>query len=212
MAATIGNNCVKQLTLIRKDLESLASSSSAATKGQISTSLSHLAENLTSYEQLTKTEQNAQKQEKQQIRLKDLRHQYEDVKSQYHSITRKLENEALQSSRQELLGRRPHHNATPENPYSRQEGNLKEAGSLHRVSNVLDEYIESGLASLSDIRDQNATMKGTQRKLRDVAVGLGISGDTIRMVERRVKSDKYVFYGGCVITLVCFYFILRWFG
>ena len=63
----------------------------------------------------------------------------------------------------------------------------------------LDEYIERGRAVLGDLGQQREVLKGTQKKLYTVANTLGISGDTIRMVERRAKQDKWIFWGGVVI-------------
>lgn len=224
MAATAGNNCVKQISLLRKDLEQLSSSAptqAASIKGQISATLTTLSSEMDRMESLVKSETNIPKRDKQTTRLRDLRGQYSELKVSFEQKSRKRDEEQASQNRQELFGRRPIHNATPENPYSnipereqlsRQQGNMKEATALDRVSGVLDEYIESGLASLGDLRDQNTALKGTQKRLRDIAVGLGLSGDTIRMIERRTKGDRWVFYGGCLFTLLCFYFILRWFG
>ena len=208
MAATIGNNCVKQLNLIRKDLDAFASTPTAALKGQITLSIQKLSEHIETYELVTKTEQNGAKHDKQVSKLREFRDQYHDLSTRFKSLSQSVE---YSDNRTQLL----HRSATPENPYanqSRVDGNLREASALGRIGTTLDEYIESGLASLGDIKDQNSTLKGTQKKLRDVAVGLGFSGDTIRNVERRIKGDRYVFYGGCLVTLICFYLILKYFG
>jgi Golgi SNAP receptor complex protein 2 len=42
-------------------------------------------------------------------------------------------------------------------------------------------------------------LKGTQRRLYSVANTLGVSGETIRMVERRARQDKWVFGVGVVV-------------
>lgn len=63
----------------------------------------------------------------------------------------------------------------------------------------LDEYLERGRAVLGDLGQQREMLKGTQRKLYSVANTLGISGDTIRMVERRAKQDKWIFWAGVVL-------------
>ena len=68
---------------------------------------------------------------------------------------------------------------------------------------ALDEYLERGRAVLGDLGDQREMLKGTQKKLYSVANTLGISGDTIRMVERRAKQDKWIFWAG-VITFFGF--------
>ena len=64
---------------------------------------------------------------------------------------------------------------------------------------ALDEYLERGRAVLGDLGDQREMLKGTQKKLYSVANTLGISGDTIRMVERRTKQDKWIFWAGVII-------------
>lgn len=63
----------------------------------------------------------------------------------------------------------------------------------------LDEYLERGRAVLGDLGQQREMLKGTQKKLYTVANTLGVSGDTIRMVERRAKQDKWIFWAGVVI-------------
>lgn len=64
---------------------------------------------------------------------------------------------------------------------------------------ALDEYLERGRAVLGDLGDQREMLKGTQKKLYSVANTLGISGDTIRMVEKRAKQDKWIFWAGAII-------------
>jgi hypothetical protein len=230
MAAVIGNNCVKQISLLRKDMDALASgslpsgASHTSLKGSIGVSLTSLTRLLDDFESLTKAETNPAKQDRQYTRLKDLRTQHAALRQQFDKVSRQRDEAQAQSDRQDLLGRRPHANATPDNPYAnskpdgpvhgltRHEGNLKEASALNRVSGMVDEYIEAGLASLGDLREQTATLKGTQKRLRDVALKMGLSSETIRFIEQRTKGDRYVFYGGCIVTLVAFYFILRYFG
>lgn len=129
-------------------------------------------------------------------------------------------------NRTELFGRRPHHAATPENPYSqsnlaqnspfapsktqslsfgadpqdytRETHALREQNFMSSTNAALDEYLERGRAVLGDLGDQREMLKGTQKKLYSVANTLGVSGDTIRMVERRAKQDKWIFWAGAI--------------
>ena len=133
-------------------------------------------------------------------------------------------------NRTELLGRRPHHAVTPENPYSssnlasnssfaptprgatslsfgiastpenasRESHALREQSFFQQSNAQLDEYLERGRAVLGDLGQQREILKGTQRRLYSVANTLGISGDTIKMVERRAKQDKWIFGAGCI--------------
>ncbi len=131
-------------------------------------------------------------------------------------------------NRTELLGRRPHHTSTPENPYAqsalsanspfapsskptslsfgaspadynRETHALREQSFMSSTNTQLDEYLERGRAVLGDLGHQREILKGTQRKLYSVANTLGVSGDTIRMVERRAKQDKWIFWGGAIL-------------
>ena len=136
------------------------------------------------------------------------------------------------TNRSELFGRRPHHAATPENPYAdhalprssafgnassssnsagglsfgagpgsydRETHALREQSFFSQTNTQLDEFLDRGRAVLQDLGQQRDILKNTQRRLYSVGNTLGISGDTIRRVERRAKEDKWIFWGGCVV-------------
>lgn len=141
-------------------------------------------------------------------------------------------------NRNELLGRRPHHSSTPENPYSnagsaasnsspfrpshasafgaspadynRESHALREQSFMESTNAQLDEFLERGRAVLGDLGQQREMLKGTQRKLYSVATTLGISGDTIKMVERRAKQDKWIFWASILVFFGLCYLVLRW--
>ena len=73
----------------------------------------------------------------------------------------------------------------------------------------LDEFLDRGRAVLGDLGQQREVLKGTQRKLYNVGTTLGISGDTIRMIERRAKQDKWIFGAGVITFFVFCYLVLR---
>lgn len=153
---------------------------------------------------------------------------------------RYITDKSKQSSqnRNELFGRRPHNTATPENPYANST-QLAAQGGAFRPSNAsalgaspseynrenhafreqsfmsstnaqLDEFLDRGRAILGDLGQQREILKGTQKRLYGVANTLGISGDTIRMVERRAKQDKWIFWGGVIIFFGLCYLVLRY--
>ena len=82
---------------------------------------------------------------------------------------------------------------------------LREQSFFAQSNAQLDEYLERGRAVLGDLGAQREMLKGTQRRLYDVAGTLGISGDTIRMVERRARQDKWIFWGGVMV-----FFLFCW--
>jgi len=95
---------------------------------------------------------------------------------------------------------------------SMEDHTFRERDFLSRTDSQLDEFLDRGRAVLSDLAEQRTMLKGTQKKLYSVANTLGISGDTIRMIERRSQQDKWFFYGGIVVFFVFCYFVLKWFG
>ena len=87
---------------------------------------------------------------------------------------------------------------------------LRENTFFNQTSNQLDEFLDRGRAVLGDLGQQREMLKGTQRKLYSVANTLGISGDTIRMVERRAKQDKWIFYGGVLIFFAFCWLVIHY--
>lgn len=81
---------------------------------------------------------------------------------------------------------------------------------MSSTNTQLDEFLDRGRAVLGDLGQQREMLKGTQRKLYSVANTLGISGDTIRMVERRAKQDKWIFWAGVIIFFLFCYLVIRW--
>ncbi|KAK4098157.1 V-snare-domain-containing protein [Parathielavia hyrcaniae] len=87
---------------------------------------------------------------------------------------------------------------------------LREQQFFASTHSALDEYIARGQAVLGDLGQQREMLKSTQRRLYSVGNTLGISGDTIRMVERRAKEDKWVFGGGVVVFFVFCWLVLHY--
>ncbi|KAI1419957.1 V-snare-domain-containing protein [Xylaria sp. FL1777] len=83
--------------------------------------------------------------------------------------------------------------------YTREAHAMREQNFFASTNTALDEYIARGQAVLGDLGAQRDMLKNTQRRLYSVANTLGVSGDTIRMIERRAKQDKWIFWAGVVL-------------
>jgi Golgi SNAP receptor complex protein 2 len=228
---------LKQSTAVRRDLETFAqapATASPALQGQISTTLTSFSRTLEDYQNLSRNELNAEKKDKAAERLKNFRADLTSYRTQFDQLKKEREGAVAANNRSELLGRRPHHAATPENPYAnvtsqsafapahrntqdglsfgagpneynREDHALREQNFFSTANAQIDEFLDRGRAVLGDLGHQREILKGTQRKLYSVANTLGVSGDTIRMVERRAKQDKWIFWGGVIVFFVfCF--------
>ncbi|KAI5777009.1 synaptobrevin [Geopyxis carbonaria] len=234
------NSALKQSQSIKKDLESFSDApitSSPALQGQISASLTSLARTIDDYDSMARRELIPVKKEKAEQRVKAFRKDLVEFRQNFENMKSDRAETEHNHSRSELLGNRCHSSATPENPYANvntatharpspftqslsntsfsaavgiDDRVFREQDFMNRTDTQLDEFLDRGRAVLSDLNHQREMLKGTQRRLYTVANTLGISGDTIRMIERRAMHDKWLFYGGVVVFFTFCYLVLRW--
>jgi hypothetical protein len=93
--------------------------------------------------------------------------------------------------------------------YNRETHAFREQSFFSQTNTQLDEFMDRGRAVLADLGQQRDILKNTQRRLYSVGNTLGISGDTIRMVERRAKQDKWIFWGGVVVFVLFCWLVLH---
>ncbi|KAK2606021.1 Protein transport protein bos1 [Conoideocrella luteorostrata] len=86
---------------------------------------------------------------------------------------------------------------------------FREQNFFANTHSALDEYIARGQAVLGDLGQQREMLKNTQKKIYNVGNTLGISGDTIRMVERRARQDKWLFLGGVIVFFTFCWLVLH---
>lgn len=97
------------------------------------------------------------------------------------------------------------------NDVTREQHALREQNFFAGTNSALDEYIARGQAVLGDLGTQKEMLKNTQKRLYSVANTLGVSGDTIRMIEKRSREDKWIFGAGVVVFFgfcwLCLHFL-----
>lgn len=84
----------------------------------------------------------------------------------------------------------------------REEHAFREQNFFSTAHETLDQYISQGQAVLNDLEVQRGMLKNVQKSLYSTANTLGLSGNTIRMVERRAREDKWIFGAGVIIFFV----------
>nr|XP_033775111.1 Golgi SNAP receptor complex member 2 isoform X2 [Geotrypetes seraphini] len=82
--------------------------------------------------------------------------------------------------------------------------------SLHNAHRGMDELLGSGSSILDGLRDQRRTLKGTQKKILDVANMLGLSNTVMRLIEKRAFQDKCIMIGGMLLTFVVMYLVIKY--
>lgn len=113
---------------------------------------------------------------------------------------RRIRRETASNEREQLLNRRfaPNPDLTAINmDYS-----IQHQSSLQNANRGVDEMLYTGANTIESLRSQRSTLKGAHRRIVDMANTLGLSNQTMRLVEKRVSEDKLVFIGGVVITFI----------
>ncbi len=111
--------------------------------------------------------------------------------------------------RQALLQRRhgaPGLNAVMSNA-AQDDAHLKANSSLQRSHDMLDQYLSQGSNVLSSLSTQREALKNARRLILDIGTRLGVSQSILAAVTRRESGDKWIVFGGMVITLGVIYFV-----
>ncbi|XP_032472654.1 Golgi SNAP receptor complex member 2 isoform X1 [Phocoena sinus] len=82
--------------------------------------------------------------------------------------------------------------------------------SLQKIHHGMDDLIGGGHSILEGLRAQRLTMKGTQKKLLDIANMLGLSNTVMRLIEKRAFQDKYFMIGGMLLTCVVMFLVVQY--
>lgn len=223
------NHGVKQTQLITKDLsvfEKSVSTSPLSLQGSLSTSLTSFKKTIKEYNDLIKQNSKDNNITKHETRLEKFQQDYDGFQRKFEDLKLQRESTVQEANRQELMGRRTAHHQS-ENPYDQSEssgntngvqeqqrlsyleGLYKEKTSLQRSAQQLDQILEMGQLAFDDIVDQNETLQRLGAKFELSLVTLGVSQGTIRTIERRAKQDKWIFWGGFLFMIFCFWWIIR---
>lgn len=82
--------------------------------------------------------------------------------------------------------------------------------SLHNAHRGMDDLLGSGSGILNGLRDQRGTLKGTHKKMLDVANMLGLSNTVMRLIEKRASQDKFIMVGGMLLTCVVMFLVIKY--
>ncbi|KAI9261928.1 hypothetical protein EDC94DRAFT_609263 [Helicostylum pulchrum] len=212
------NNALKQSHALQKDLDKFQSGqdASAGLQGQISVSFNALQRHIDEYENLAKRELIPVKKETALTRVGKFKSDLQEMKVRFEAIKKQQETLQNEQNRDSLL-RRPNRSgpSVPEHPYqplSRDEFALREQSFARNTDSQLDEFIGQAQSLLENLTDQHSILKKTQKKILDTANHLGLSQNTIRYIERRSAQDKWIFYGGMIITVLILWAIVHFIG
>lgn len=87
---------------------------------------------------------------------------------------------------------------------------LQHNTQLHNASQGVDDLLGSGSSILTNLREQKAALKGVQKRILDVASTLGLSNTLIRLIDKRGTQDKWIVFGGILVTCVIMFLVVKY--
>ncbi|XP_062562074.1 probable Golgi SNAP receptor complex member 2 [Armigeres subalbatus] len=88
---------------------------------------------------------------------------------------------------------------------------LQHHNSMQNAHRGVDEMLWTGSNILDGLRNQRETLKGARKRILDVGNTLGLSNQTMKMIERRLVEDKNVMIGGMIVTLLIIVLVIYFF-
>jgi len=82
--------------------------------------------------------------------------------------------------------------------------------SLARSSQMVDNYLDAGEASLIELQSQRKSLERSQDKVGQMGAMLHFARSLMKMINRRQWEDKWIIYIGIFVTLFIFLFLLYW--
>ncbi|XP_026885594.1 Golgi SNAP receptor complex member 2 [Electrophorus electricus] len=135
----------------------------------------------------------------------DVQHLQSALKNFQH---RRYTREAQEREREELMSRTFTTNeADTSIPI---DDTLQFNSSLHSAHRGMDDLLGSGSSIINGLRDQRSTLKGTHKRMLDVANMLGLSNTVMRLIEKRATQDKFIMVTGMLITCVVMFLVVRY--
>lgn len=151
-------------------------------------------------------------QKKQSARIKvdqliyDLRHLNTGFLNYKH---RKRLKEQEEKEREELLNRRFTTNNSGETSIMIDHA-LQHNTSLQNADRGISDLLSGGSSILTSLRDQRVTLKGAHKRMLDIASTLGLSNTIIRLIDNRATQDKWIVFGGIIVTCIIMFFVVKY--
>lgn len=119
-------------------------------------------------------------------------------------LGRRTAREEEELRREQLFGPARNGSAVPEDLL------LKERGSLMSSHNAIDDILSQGRASLDNIMNQNAILKGAKSRLLNLLNATGLSSALSKQIGSRERADALIVYA-CGLLVFLLIFILWYF-
>ncbi|XP_035580316.1 Golgi SNAP receptor complex member 2-like [Zalophus californianus] len=149
------------------------------------------------------------KRQNARLRVDQLKYDVQHLQTALQNFQhRRYAREQQERQREELLSRT--FTANNSDTTIPTDDSLQFNSSLQKIHHSVDDLIGGGHSILEGLRAQRLTLKGTQKKILDIANMLGLSNTVMRLIEKRAFQDKYFMIGGMLLTCVVMFLVVQY--
>lgn len=87
---------------------------------------------------------------------------------------------------------------------------LRHNTQLQNSHRGIDDLLGASTNVLSSLKEQSVTLKGTHKKILDIANMLGLSNTVMRLIEKRTSQDKIILFVGMLVTCLIMYIVIAY--
>ncbi|XP_046949438.1 Golgi SNAP receptor complex member 2-like isoform X1 [Lynx rufus] len=182
--------------------------SCAVVENEIQASIDQIFSHLERLEILSSKEP-PNKRQNAKLRVDQLKYDVQHLQTALRNFQhRRYAREQQERQREELLSRT--FTTNDSDTTIPMDSSLHFNSSLQKIHHGMDNLIGGGHGILDGLRAQRLTLKGTQKKILDIANMLGLSNTVMRLTEKRAFQDKYFMIGGMLLTCVVMFLVVQY--
>ncbi|CAN7989405.1 unnamed protein product [Ixodes hexagonus] len=205
----VSNSIVEEIHQCFKRYELATGDDASRMEGVIQDKINQLVDNCERLSLLVNKEPMSRRQHAK-MRVDELKYEYRHLQAALGNLQRRrLEREEANQNREELLTRTFAPNDSRETSIFIDQS-IQFHSRAQDANRNMDELIGSGSNILTNLREQRTTLKGAHRKILDVANTLGMSNTVMRLIERRTYQDKFILFGGMLVTCVVMFLVVKY--
>lgn len=203
------NNIVAEIQQCFKKYETATGSDASEMENTIQSMMCRLMENCDRLGILANKEPIARRQTVK-MRVDELKYEHRHLNAAFSKLQRqRYEREEAQRTRDELLSRKFSVNSNPDTSILIDHSLQFHSRALD-ANRQMDDLISHGGNVLTNLREQRGTLKGAHRKMLDVVNTLGMSNTVMRLIEKRTYQDKFILFGGMIVTCIIMFLVVKY--
>ncbi|XP_059103721.1 Golgi SNAP receptor complex member 2-like [Peromyscus eremicus] len=160
-------------------------------------------------ERLASSKETPNKRQNAKLRVDQLKYDVQHLQTALRNFQhRRYAREQQERQREELLSRT--FTTNDSDTTIPMDESLQFNSSLQNIHHGMNDLFGGGHSILEGLRAQRLTLKGTQKKILDIAKMLGLSNTVMRLIEKRDFQDKYFMIGGMLLTCAVMFLVVQY--